>query len=90
MKIPSKVKIGGHVFTVTQVEMKDLGDTTLEDLEIRINKDAKQSQKEATLLHEIICHCLNTTLGHKKGMHEVLDGLSEQLYQVLKDNNFIN
>lgn len=93
-KLPSKLKIGGHIFTVKQCGLDFCGETRFQNSEIRINKDMAQSLKESTLIHEILCHCLNTTLmgdddknGHM--MHAVLDSMSEQLYQVLKQNKML-
>lgn len=54
---------------------------------IRICKTLPQSQKEGTLIHEIF-HFLNTSLDDGIG-HALLDSLSEQFYQVLKDNRML-
>ncbi len=87
MKIPSKLKIGGHIISVREVEMIDdttcSGDSSYTNGEIRLNIDLAQTQKEASLIHEIF-HFLNTTLNH-----ELLDSLSEQIYQVLRDNKLL-
>jgi len=54
MKIPTKLKIGGHVFKIKQVSLaENIGETSYSNLEIRIDKSAKQSAKEATLFHLI-------------------------------------
>ncbi len=90
MKIPKKLKIGGHMFTVEQKPIKDcVGETYFEEARIVIEKRAKQTIKESTLIHEILCHCLNTTAGGNNKHHDLLDSLSEQLYQVLKDNKLL-
>lgn len=89
MKIPQKIKIGGHMFKIEQKVMRDCGETDFHNGIIPINKILPQTLKESTLIHEILCHCLNTTFGHKKGVHEVLDSMSEQIYQVLKDNKLL-
>ena len=87
MKIPKQVKIGGHIISIREIEMVDdvacSGDASYVNGEIRLNKNLPQTQKEASLIHEMLHFC-NTTLNH-----ELLDSLSEQLYQVLKDNDFI-
>lgn len=59
------------------------GDSSYTNGEIRINKDLSQTQKESTLIHEILYFC-NTTLDHA-----LLDSLAEQLYQALKDNKML-
>ena len=87
MKIPKKLKIGGHLIKVREMEMVDdiscSGDSSYVNGEIRLNRELKQSQKEASLIHEIF-HFINTTINH-----DLLDSLSEQIYQVLKDNKLL-
>ena len=87
MKIPKKVKIGGHTIIVRQIEMVDdstcSGDAQYVSGQIRINKDLPQTRKEAVFIHEAMHH-INSTL-----KHELLDSLAEQLYQFLKDNKLI-
>ena len=87
MKIPKQVKIGGHILKVRELEFADdenlCADNSYVQNEIRINKKLPQSQKEATLIHEAM-HTMNTTMEHC-----LLDSLSEQLYQFLKDNNLL-
>lgn len=87
MKIPKQLKIGGHKYKVlitkTGLDSGDYGELEIETNTIRINPDLPQSNKESTLIHEIL-HAVNTTLDH-----ELLDSLSEQIYQVLKDNKLI-
>lgn len=87
MKIPKKLKIGGHDIQVRLIEFGDAdglcGNTAYSKGEITINKELPQSQREATLIHEIF-HVLNTTMSH-----DLIDSLSEQLYQVLKENDLL-
>lgn len=79
--IPTSLKIGGHLITIKQVELEeDNGYYESAENTITINSKLPLSQKESTLIHEIL-HVLNGTLSHT-----LLDSLSEQLYQVLKDN----
>jgi len=91
MKIPKKLKIGGHIFTVKEDELEDCaGQTQFSKLEIKIKKDMKQSAKESTLIHEIVCHCINTTFAGESMMaHAFMDSISEQIFQVLSDNNML-
>lgn len=90
MEIPEKLKIGGHLFDIDQSEELDdiNGDTDFRKNRIRIDSGLTQSQKESTLIHEIF-HVLNCTLDDKDYGHALLDSLSEQFYQVLRDNNLI-
>lgn len=87
MNIPKQLKIGGHLVKIIEKDGfnadSDCGEFLIDKNTITIRKDMPQDQKEATLIHEII-HVCNTTLDH-----ELLDSVSEQIYQVLKDNNLL-
>ena len=87
MKIPKKVKIGAHTYTIDLVPSKiiedECGSISYPDQEITINKDLSQTMQEATLLHEAI-HAMNTTIDH-----ELMDSLAEQIYSFLKENNLL-
>ena len=83
MRIPKKLKIGGHQFKVIVKEFDDCGKTKRTTNEMWIASDLTQSQKESTLFHEIL-HALNNELAHP-----LLDSLAEQLYQVLSDNKLL-
>lgn len=87
MKIPKKLKIGGHIVTVKVVDNVAneenttwAGGWTDSQNLIEIRKAQAQSQKEVTLLHEIL-HCINLQLNH-----DHVEFLSQALYQVIKDN----
>ena len=83
MKIPKKIKIGGHIYTIKMVDGEDIDNDAGEQNRsrniIKIRKDLPQTQIEETLIHEILHACNN---GLKE---EVIDGLAVTLYQVLKD-----
>ena len=92
MRIPKKLKIGGHVFTVHLVSEKagygintenEQGACNFGSCEIYLDKNQAQTQLEATFLHEIL-HAINGELDH-----ELLTSLAEQLYQVLHDNRLL-
>lgn len=92
MKIPEQLKIGGHIIRVdASAEMEGLdGEFDTQKNLIRICAALPQSQKEATLIHEIF-HALNVTMDDTNHFgHALLASLSEQFYQVLKDNNLLN
>lgn len=81
------LKIGGHrvKLTLKDFEGEDrCGDASYLRNEIRINKDLAQSQKEETLIHEVL-HICNTEIDHV-----VLDSITSQLYAFLKDNHLLN
>jgi len=87
MKIPSKLKILGHDYTVKLVDLNETdtyGNINLNTNIIRINHNKTQSQQETTLLHEII-EALNFNL-ELELKHNQITALEAGLYQVLKDN----
>lgn len=87
--LPKKLKIGGHIVKVRLVPLEDkCGEWDSYRNEININDAHPASQKSAALLHEIF-HACNPTFGSEQLSHSLLDSLSEQLYQVLSDNNLI-
>jgi len=90
MKIPNKLKIGGHIFKIDyskELENEN-GKTEWKENTIYLCKTLPQDQKESTLIHEII-HCCNTSIGDTNSHHAIIDSLAEQLYQVFKDNNLL-
>lgn len=92
MKIPTKIKIGGHVFKVEvkEIDKNECGETNFLTGTISIEKRLPQSVKESTLIHEIICHAINTTFtGESHLAHAYMDSVAEQIYQVLKDNKLL-
>lgn len=78
MKIPRKLKIGGRTIKVRTKVMKDLGLADYERGYIWLKRGMTREAKEAVFIHEAAHHC-NSTISHN-----VLDSLSEQLYQVFK------
>lgn len=93
MKIPQKVKIGGHYYAVKHVEnLNDPNDhcgfCKLVANEILINKNGQaQSQQEETLIHEIM-EAINYNY-ELKLEHRQITIIASAFYQVLKDNKFI-
>lgn len=88
MEIPQELKIGGHIYKVrckegTGSDMDVLGLCNSNENIITINAGAVQSQKEATLIHEIL-HAINGGLSEP-----IVHSLGEQLFQVLKDNDLL-
>jgi hypothetical protein len=92
MKIPNKVKIGGHWF---KVEYKSDDEDGYEQAgtrfawrgKIRIQKDLMPSKQESVFLHEII-HEIDWQHGLKLEENKI-ETLGEMLYQVLEDNNLV-
>lgn len=87
MVIPKKLKIGAHtVKIILKVLPEDIaGDSDVHKNEIHINSNLPQSQREASLIHEIF-HFLNWTFDSQPLGHALLDAFAEQFYQVLSDN----
>ena len=91
MKIPNKVKIGGHLYKVefdkTPKEGTNRGQNcggfNRANGVISINDNLIKSEKEETFIHEIL-HGMNSEFNET-----VLDSLAQQIYQVLKDNNLL-
>lgn len=89
MTIPKKIKVGGHEYSVNVIptwdtfEDGDYGETNPRTGMIYIDSDLIQTEQESAFFHEIF-HIINKTLNH-----ELLDSLSEQLYQVLADNKLL-
>lgn len=86
MRLPKKLKIGGHDVKLEVVEQMEGehpnaagGWTELANL-IQICKSQTGSQKEVTLLHEIL-HAINYNFTEVE-----VEFLAQSLYQVLKDN----
>lgn len=90
MTIPPVLKIGGHLYTVILTIDQELLEGALgcmseKEGKIWIDSGAPASIQESTLLHEIM-HVMTTTLSEKDIGHALIDAISEQFYQVLKDN----
>lgn len=79
-KLPKSLQIGGHKYAVKEVEMDDLGMTDRTKNIIFICKGLPDSQKWATLFHEI-GHCINNEVDHI-----TIDLFAEGFYQVMKIN----
>lgn len=87
-EIPKSLKIGGINYEVKIAN--EWPDHDYDDGEIfndrkvgnviYIREDLSDEARMITLIHEIL-HACNSTMNH-----EFIDSLSEQIYQVLKDN----
>jgi hypothetical protein len=92
--IPDKVKIGWRVYDIEQSEHRtgdngcDLyGEINYEGQKIFIYDKLSEDNKSATLLHEIL-HGVFYISGHEEWRknEELIDCITENLYQVIKDN----
>lgn len=91
MKFPKKIKIGGHQVKIVFKKLENdlCGFSDFENNTIEIDSKLTTSMKELTFIHEIF-HWINSEFHSKStDSHALLESLSQQLYQVLKDNKFI-
>lgn len=87
---PKRLKIGGHDYEIKLVKgLSALGLTDYNKNIISIDEDSVESARWATLIHEIL-HATNATWGDTREGHTLLESISQQLYQVLSDNNLLN
>lgn len=94
MKIPKKLKIGGHIYPIKIWDrIKESGTDRLGSSNVYTNLgiwlDNKQSptQLESTLIHEII-ELINSLNKLDFTEHQVCV-LETNLYQIFKDNNLL-
>ncbi len=102
MKLPKKVKIGGHwykvLFPYKYRERHDIDgqrDGNLNEIRI-VNTDSNGNElSESTIMvifiHEIM-HAIDGVSGHKifRDKEDALEGTSEGIYQVLVDNKWLS
>lgn len=90
MRIPKKVKIGGHIVKVIMQDMGGHldGEADTHANSICIEDKLPQSQKECTLIHEAL-HMMNSTWGESREGHTLLESISQQVYQFLSDNHLL-
>jgi hypothetical protein len=98
MKIPNRVKIGGHWVKVKKEDDipamgGNMGDSWNAHNSIRICTIYPESQQAATFLHEILHHIFNNLgLEYKKddacAIHSErnTEAIAEALFQALRDN----
>lgn len=84
MHIPTRIKIGGIVYTVKQVEKisredEEAGLITGEEQQIELRKGKPDFMHE-TFLHEIF-HAINMELPERE-----VEFLAQAMYQIIKDN----
>jgi len=90
MKLPSKVKIGAHTYTVEYIESNDSlesensGHCDFTKGKITIQLSEVDTINFATFLHECL-HAMNNEIEH-----ETIESLSQQLTQFLLENKIVN
>lgn len=99
MKIPRKLKVGGFVYSILRDEKVSghsdtYGTTHLGTQTINIAPDLNGAKTEATFLHEVL-HAIWHTYGLKeagfdrKQEEQIVEALSNGIYQVFKDNKLL-
>ena len=98
MRIPKKVKVGGHWYKVHigyifKERFDRSGDTDSDIKEIRIAKETlgvplPKSQVEQVFIHEIL-HAIDWVYNSDELEEKQIKRLAEGLYQVLKDNKML-
>jgi hypothetical protein len=87
MKIGKKYKVGGHIVEVRQVEKLDSdGEFDAHKNVIYLDKSLSQSQKEETLLHEIMGY---QNPSFHADNHGLLQAIAHSIYSFLKDNSLL-
>lgn len=87
MKIRNKYKVGGHTVRIREVEKLDSdGEFDSHKNIIYLDKNLSQTQKEETLLHEIMGY-QNPSL-HSDN-HGLLQAIAHTIYAFLKENNLL-
>ena len=94
MKIPKKLKIGGHEYIVRIAPVTDKakgannwGRTYHATNEILIDKELSTTKQEETFIHEVV-HCIEHFMeSNSKESH--VSRFSNGLYQALKDNGLL-
>ena len=104
MKIPSKIQIGPHEYTIEFTKPKDTerqrgnwGKTFLEEKRILIDSELPQSQIEETLIHEMLHICffqagLSYDVDDKVILTEeqIIARLTPFIYMAFNHNNLFN
>lgn len=90
MNIPSKLKVGGKIYTVEKTEELTIGDRYMGEciyttLSIRIVPCKAKQMEEITFLHEMI-HAIFNHLGYTNHSEKKVDELANALHMVIVDN----
>jgi hypothetical protein len=90
MKIPDKVKIGGHTLAVIitndcdNIAYNEIGKTCLAKNVIWLNKNYPKSRQEEALLHEMV-HNMFYDLGEEQN-EAIVERIGKYLYMSVIDN----
>lgn len=94
MKIPNKVKIGGIVYDIEQTEHRSegenilLGEISYSTGKIYLNETIRHDILAQTFFHEVVHGCLYAMGSKLNDNEKFVEGISQQLYQVMVDNGW--
>ena len=96
MKIPEKIKIGGHIYKVIfkdDMDDENMGVCRPSKLKIFVDKNLPQSKQEETFIHEVlhaIFHQLGSfTVREQDEEEKMAQSVGHSLYQFLSENKFL-
>ena len=99
MRIPKKIKVFTHTYTVNIVDTNDekkdrdnWGRAHMSKLKIYIDRSLPTTRQEETFIHEMlhaIVHQCGLRHDWDKDEEKYVDRLSNALYMVLKENNLL-
>lgn len=84
MQLPSRLKVLGHYFDISQCELEFLGTFCLGKSQIRIDQNLKDDLKLSTLVHEAV-HSISK-LQQIKMTEQQVDIIAMGMYNILRDN----
>jgi len=102
MKIPEKIKIGGHWYKITYpYHFRERGDLTgfhdgdaeailVDDRDNFSHEKRPESSVMVTLIHEVL-HAIDFVTGHHvfNDNENAIEGFSQCVYQILIDNGYL-
>lgn len=93
--LPERVIVAGVEYSVEEVDnviingsANYVGSCSYTDTKIEILNSLSKTKKEQTLVHEVLHACFNEA-GFNEQEEDVINRVSNVLYQVLKDNKFM-
>ncbi len=96
MKIPTKVKIGAHEYSVRFEDVDGDSDARFghaypRKLQIYIDERAAKSQQEETFFHEVLHAIVDQVkcISDDKDEERIVQALGHGIYQMLKENNLL-
>lgn len=98
MKIPKKIKVGAHCYTIKITKVRDVakgsstwGRTTFAGCNVFLDSELAPSKLEETFIHEILHICFDQAgiVKDEKEEEQLVNAIANQLYPILKNNNLL-